>query len=243
MKRDFRLTLSAEWAEQNAPSYWNLASYNAPRGYPVKVRPGWNGITRKLIVSSAAADCILHSAARIRVRKFYGVLIKLCRTDSVCAGVFFNQFGVDFSLAKIALLTAISRCCATWTAVQIQLPAMRASGIKASGSAMGNCRKTYVTTRSQRWRLAGDSFFGGLHKQRTLSASSCITRNLCSYYTPGVRKHVDSPDPHVVLPSVFIGCPSDVGSQVCSESDCLIVSEINRQVWYFNEKNIREKNI
>lgn len=43
--------------------------------------------------------------------------------------------------------------------------------------------------------------FGGLHEQRTkLLASLSITRNLCSYYAPGVHKHVDSSDPHVALP-------------------------------------------
>lgn len=85
----------------------------------------------------------------------------------------------------------------------------RDKGASRGICAMGNCRKHSRPT----WRPASAVaisrrfFFGGLHKQRS-SASSSITRNLCSYYAPGVRKRADSTDPHVVLPPIFIRYPS-----------------------------------
>lgn len=65
----------------------------------------------------------------------------------------------------------------------------------------------YVTNRLAAAAISRRFFFGGLHKkQRALSASSSITRNLCSYYAPGVRGLAW---PSRRSPPIFIGCSSD----------------------------------
>jgi len=66
--------------------------------------------------------------------------------------------------------------------------------------------ETYVTNWLAAVAISRRFFFGGLHKQRALSASSSITRNLCSYYAPGVRGLAW---PSRRSPLIFIGCSSD----------------------------------